>query len=44
MVGDIISEQGAELSRNGGRLHSGIVGGFDRNPQASCHHRYVGCV
>jgi hypothetical protein len=34
MVGDIISERWAELSRNGGRLHSGIVGGFERNP----HH------
>jgi hypothetical protein len=33
MVGDIISEQRAELSRNGGRLHSGTVGGFGRNPQ-----------
>jgi hypothetical protein len=32
MVGDIISEQRAELSRNGGRLHSGTVGGFGRNP------------
>jgi hypothetical protein len=34
MVGDIISEQRAELSRNGGRLHSGTVGGFGRNPHA----------
>jgi hypothetical protein len=33
MVGDIISERWAELSRNGGRLHSGIVGDFGRNPQ-----------
>jgi hypothetical protein len=32
MVGDIISERWAELSRNRGRLHSGIVGGFGRNP------------
>jgi hypothetical protein len=35
MVGDIISERGEELSRNGGRHHSGIVGGFSRNPHAS---------
>jgi hypothetical protein len=34
MVGDIISEQWAELSRNGGRLHSEIVGDIDQNPQA----------
>jgi hypothetical protein len=33
MVGDIISERRAELSRNGGRHHSGIVGDIDRNPQ-----------
>jgi len=33
MVGDIISEQWAELSRNGVRHHSGIVGGFARNLQ-----------
>jgi hypothetical protein len=33
MVGDIISERWAELSRNGGRLHSGMVGDFERNPQ-----------
>jgi hypothetical protein len=32
MVGDIISERWAELSRNGGRLHSGIGGDIDRNP------------
>jgi hypothetical protein len=31
-VGDIISERWAELSRNGGRLHPGTVGGFARNP------------
>jgi hypothetical protein len=30
-VGDIISERWAELSRNGGRHHSGIAGGFARN-------------
>jgi hypothetical protein len=33
MVGDIISERWAELSRNGGRHHSGMVGDIDRNPQ-----------
>src|SRR5262249_20511596 len=34
MVGDIISVRWAELSRNGGRHHSGIVGGFARNQHA----------
>jgi hypothetical protein len=37
MVGDIISERWAELSRNGGRHHSGIVGDIDRNPPPRCH-------
>jgi hypothetical protein len=31
MAGDIISERWAELSRNGGRHHSGIMGRFARN-------------
>jgi hypothetical protein len=31
--GGIISERWAASSRNGGRHHSGIVGGFARNPQ-----------
>jgi hypothetical protein len=35
MVGDIISKQRAELSRNGGRLHSGIPGGFVRKSAGS---------
>jgi hypothetical protein len=33
MVGDIISERWAELSRNGGRHHSGIMGDIARNRQ-----------
>src|SRR5215475_3620980 len=32
MVGDIISERWAELSRNGGRHLSGIEGDIERNP------------
>ena len=31
-LGDIIWERWAELSRNGGRHHSGIEGDIDRNP------------
>jgi len=33
MVGDIISERRARSSRNGGRDHFGIAGGFPRNQQ-----------
>ncbi len=35
MVGDIISECWATSSRNGGRHHSGMVGGFTRNPHTA---------
>jgi hypothetical protein len=27
-----------------GRLQIGVVGGFARNPQGACHHRYVGAA